>query len=246
MPKVLVNQQYLTDIAEAIRNKGNTENTFLVSEMGEAIRGLNVGHVEILDDSFIERTLTSYEDSQLLTMRPYAFANCSLLSQISFPACTDIPSGAFARCSQLKSAIFPLCEIINNSAFYYCTSLTTINFPICKKIGPVAFSNCSTLSTVFFPACESVGQFAFGYCSKLRTASFPSCLYIGTYAFYSCKSLTALYLMGSSFCSLAGSTAFSSTPFTGTSGYIYVPSSLYDTYKTAANWSYFSSRFVSM
>lgn len=245
MPKVLVNQQYLTDIADAIRNKGNTENTFLVSEMGEAIRDLNVGYVEIMDDSFIERTLTSYEDPQLLTMRPYTFASCSLLSQISFPACSNIPSGAFMRCSNLKSAIFPLCETINNSAFYYCSSLATISFPICKKIGTAAFSNCSTLSTVSFPACESIGQFAFAYCSKLRTASFPSCLYIGTYAFYSCKSLTALYLMGSSVCSLAGSTAFSSTPFTGTSGYIYVPSSLYDTYKTAANWSYFSSRFVS-
>jgi hypothetical protein len=59
-----------------------------------------------------------------------------------------------------------------------------------------------------------------------------------------------LYLTGSSVCALAHSNAFSSTPIggystsAGTYGSIYVPASLIDAYKTATNWTYFSSRFV--
>lgn len=46
------------------------------------------------------------------------------------------------------------------------------------------------------------------------------------------------------------SNAFSSTPiggyrtYAGQYGSIYVPTSMLTTYKTASNWSYFSSRFV--
>jgi hypothetical protein len=56
--------------------------------------------------------------------------------------------------------------------------------------------------------------------------------------------------MGSSVCKLSHSNAFTSTPIggysasAGTYGSIYVPASLLTAYKTATNWTYFSSRFV--
>jgi hypothetical protein len=57
--------------------------------------------------------------------------------------------------------------------------------------------------------------------------------------------------MNSSVCVLSDRYAFGGTPLsssslTGTFGSIYVPASLYNAYKTAANWSFYSARFVSV
>jgi hypothetical protein len=56
--------------------------------------------------------------------------------------------------------------------------------------------------------------------------------------------------MNSSVCTLNNSNAFTSTPYAGYSAsfsgtpYIYVPTSLVDAYKSATNWTYFSSYIV--
>jgi hypothetical protein len=60
-------------------------------------------------------------------------------------------------------------------------------------------------------------------------------------------------LLGSSVATLGNTNVFSSTPISnyttstgGVRGSIYVPSSLYNTYITANNWSAYAARFVSM
>ena len=119
---------------------------------------------------------------------------------------------------------------MGNSAFYYCTNLTNINFP----------------------NCTSIGSYAFQYCSSLVSVSLPKCVNIYNYAFRSCRYLISLYLLGSSIVSLGGASVFNSTPIStystsaGRYGSIFVPSSLYASYKTATYWSAFSSRFVSV
>ena len=68
--------------------------------------------------------------------------------------------------------------------------------------------------------------------------------------FSDCKQLKSLYLMGSVRCSITISSIFIGTPFnvssylSGEYGSIYVPASLLNSYKTATNWSRYSSRFV--
>ena len=182
-----------------------------------------------------------------------AFSYCYRMTTVSFPACTGIGSNAFANCSKLTVVNFPSCTSIYPSAFYNCISITTAEFQSCVTVGSNAFSKCSSLTTVSFPACKVIGGNAFAYCSKLTTASFPSCTSIAVSAFYRCFNLISLYLLGSSIPSLANSNAFTSTPIAGYTtstggvyGSIYVPSSLYSSYKTATNWTYFSSRFVSV
>ena len=113
-----------------------------------------------------------------------------------------------------------------------------------------AFYGCSQLQTVSFPAATSISDAAFYGCRKLQTVSFPAVETIGSSAFIRCYNLKSLYLTGSSLCKLSASRAFSSTPIggystsAGTYGSIYVPASLLTSYKTATNWTYFSSRFV--
>ena len=71
-------------------------------------------------------------------------------------------------------------------------------------------------------------------------------------AFSKCYYLVSLYLPGPIVASLYGSSVFSLTPIAGfsdlagTVGSVFVPESLYAAYVTAYNWSYLSSRIVSI
>ena len=139
---------------------------------------------------------------------------------------------------------------IGSHAFYYCSRLATVSFPQATTIGVSAFYYCSRLATVSFPQATTIGASAFDNCSRLATVSFPQATTIGDNAFYRCVNLKSLYLTGSSVCTLSNSNTFTSTPIggysasAGTYGSIYVPASLVDAYKSATNWTYFSSRFV--
>lgn len=172
----------------------------------------------------------------------YAFYCCQSLTNINFPACTTISNNAFHSCSKLTEVSFPMCTTIASQAFYYCYSLTTVNFPNCTSIGYSAFLSCKSLADINFPTCTIIKDNAFAYCSKLTEASFPKCASIGGYAFTSCKSLKSIYLMNSSMCTLDTSKVFYSAGITSSTGSIFVPTSLVDAYKTATNWTYFSSR----
>ena len=196
--------------------------------------------------------LTSVSFPECTSIGDTAFFQCSGLTSVSFPECTSIGGNAFARCYSLTSASFPECTSIGIGAFMSCSSLTSVSFPKCTSIGSSAFASCPSLTEVDFPECKSIGSSAFFRCPSLTKASFSKCGYIGQYAFQSCYMLISLYLNSSSLVSLANIYALSSTPIGGYSisagryGSIYVPRSLLSSYKTAKNWSTYSSRFVGM
>ena len=134
---------------------------------------------------------------------------------------------------------------IGASAFNCYTSLTTVSFSAATMISDYAFYKCSRLATVSFPAVKSIGKYTFERCSSLTTVSLPNANFINTSAFANCINLKSLYLTGSSICRLSESKVFIFTQLsTEGIGSIYVPSSLLTSYKTATNWTYFSSRFV--
>lgn len=181
-----------------------------------------------------------------------AFSNCRSLTTANFPSATSIGGSAFQQCYSLITADFPNVTIISANAFRSCSALATANFPSVTSIGNSAFYYCSSLTTVSFPSVTSIGMYAFYYCRSLTTASFPSATSIGNSAFGSCFNLLSFYLLGSSVPTL-GTSVFYSTPIGGYTtstggvyGSIFVPSSLYDQYIVATNWSSFSSRIVSV
>ena len=204
------------------------------------------------EDGLIDGSLTSYENSRVTQIRRYAFYNCSKLTSVNFPNATSIGGSAFYNCSKLTSVNFPNATSIGNYAFYSCNNLTSVSFPNATSIGSSAFYNCNNLTSVNFPNASYIGSNAFAFCSKLTTASFPKVTSIRSYAFTNCQILSSLTLGTSSVCTLSHSNAFSSTPYAGYSTYfsgtpcIYVPSSLVDAYKSATNWTYFSSYIVSI
>ena len=238
---------------------------------GTLVEGDGGGETVVDDASkaIINGTITEFSDDSIEAIRRYAFYGCSNLTTATFPACTFIGSYAFYSCSSLTTINFPVCASADTCAFGHCSNLTTVNFPIwtsisnntfyacrsltdvsfpaCTSIGYYAFGFCYNLPTVSFPVCTTIGSSAFAYCGSLTTASFPACTFIDNSAFANCTRLSSLYLTNSAVCTLSNSNAFSSTPYAGYSYYfsgtprIYVPASLVESYRTATNWTYFSS-----
>ena len=101
-----------------------------------------------------------------------------------------------------------------------------------------AFDNAWSIQTLNTNAKE-IWQYAFNHCSSLSQVSIPVCHYIGYSAFANCSSLTTITLGGSSVCRLMDSGVFTRTGITSSTGVIYVPSTLYESYRTDSVWSYF-------
>ena len=204
-----------------------------------------------------------------------AFYSNKQVYNVSIPKCEHIMSSAFYNCANLSSLYVTssLSQIdynafnhtslsainfdwdinIGSRAFSSCSYLTSVNLPSCSILDEQVFAGCTRLLNVSVPNCNSLGTWAFSSCYSLGSLSLPKCSYIGSSAFAKCTRLIMLYLLSTSLCTLKHSNAFTSTPIGGyttsaggTYGSIFVPASLFNSYKTATNWAYFSSRFVSV
>ena len=100
----------------------------------------------------------------------------------------------------------------------------------------------SDITNVSLPECRYIGDNTFQSCTSLNQVNLPECRYIGEAAFDTCSSLSIITIGYSSVCSLNGSMNFTNTQITSSTGSIYVPASLVDAYKSATNWSYFSTQ----
>ena len=189
--------------------------------MSDFVRTVDTIGDEALTNSIIDRSIAEIADDISTSIGDYAFLSCSKLTTASFKKVTSVGKGAFE----------------------YCFKLITADFPVATNIKPDAFSKCEELTTVNFPAVTSIGSNAFAYCYKLTAVDFPSVTKIATYAFTSCSALTALILRSEAITDLWDAKAFGSTPIASGTGYIYVPSSLVDSYKADAVWSTYAAQF---
>lgn len=141
----------------------------------------------------------------------------------------------------VETVDLPNCLYVGSKAFYYCDSLTTVNLPVCTTLYQLAFRNCRNLSYVSLPNVVRLSSYCLGYCSALQTISLPKCSYVSQRAFYSCTNLKTIY-MGTARSVVATMTNRNALSGCSALQSIYVPASLVDSYKTATNWSYYSSK----
>lgn len=124
------------------------------------------------------------------------------------------------------------------------TSLATANLPSVTKLGSYAFYQCSGLVRVKIPNLTTVSTQVFYGCTKLQHADCGKLASIPAQTFNACPALTELILRKTdSICTLPNVTGINSGPIGQGTGYVYVPSVLIDTYKTATNWSTFANQF---
>lgn len=105
------------------------------------------------------KTVTFNENSQLNTIRRYAFYGCSTLTSITIPdGVTSIGDFAFHSCTSLETVTFggnSQLEVIGISAFYGCSTLTSIIIPnSVTNIGREAFDRCDRLGTIYYGGTE--------------------------------------------------------------------------------------------
>lgn len=124
------------------------------------------------------------------------------------------------------------------------TKLITVNLPNVTSLGAYAFYQCSNLETVTLPKLTSISTQTWYMCQKLEYADCGQLGNIPAQTFASSTALKALILRKTnSICTLSNANAVSGSGIGKGTGYVYVPSALIETYKTATNWSTFANQF---
>lgn len=264
----------LTSLADAIRAKAGISGLMTLTEMASAVAAIETGGGLTDEDLYIMGMLTEVPSSisaTLTSIASYAFTHQKYLQYASFPNCTEIGTSAFNAAELLQYASFPQCTSIGSRAFFECNTLVTAYIPKVSVLASGIFAQCYLLESVQFdysacvsvqeaafwldaalsqislPNCKNIGQSAFYGCSKLSVLSLPKVSYINYAAFSGCVALKSLYLLGSSAARLGHPSVFNNSPLSaGGSGTIYVPSSLYNTYKASTYWSVIIARLSSV
>ena len=125
-------------------------------------------------------------------------------------------------------------------------TITNVDDDTITTIGAYAFYNCKNLTTADFKSATNVFQYAFEGCSSLINVDFTNLTNIKWNVFIDCSSLTTLILRTNQVCTLSNTNAFSSTPIATSEidGYIYVPLSLTENYRSATNWTTYKSKIM--
>lgn len=122
---------------------------------------------------------------------------------------------------------------IGSYAFYGCQNLKSVNFPEVRRIEENSINSCVNLTTVFLPKVTYMNYYSLGGNYSLKavviTQTDSVCTLKSALAFAGCYHIS-------------GSKDATYNPDGLKDGYIYVPDTLVDSYKTANNWSTFADQ----
>lgn len=159
--------------------------------------------------------------------------------------------GIFARSGITEISLPKLKWATASSLFYGCTNLTTVDLPLYTGYSSSSsnysyssdtFRGCKNLINVNIPSLKRIGLYDFYQCTKLEKLKIPSVTSIGSNAFGYCEALTSLVINQTTPPTLDNVNAFANTPIKSGTGYIYVPDSVVETYRTATNWAAFAEQ----
>ena len=177
------------------------------------------------DTAAAQQTLLHVSISNSVTIiRAQTFYNCRALQSISIPnSVTGIGDNAFNSCYTLQSISIPNgVTNIWDGTFYNCYALQSISIPnSVTGIGGGAFGDCYSLQYIVIPnSVTGIGDNAFGYCHVFEYdfSKFSRVPSLGVDAFKGILSSTK----------------------------ILVPSSLYDTWVAATNWTIYANYIVAV
>lgn len=236
MAEYLIQDTTLTEFADSVRSLGVLTTPLTFSEMNTIIRD-----TVIYEDGIIDGSTEDISNDRILSVREYAFYKHPTLTEANFSAATSIGNYSFYKCPTVASVNVPLTTNIGMFAFRGCSALTSANYPLATAIGQGAFDECKSLTSANLPLLGVVEPLTFRKCKALTTLDLPAVTSIGTQAFYD-SGLTSLTLRSNTVVTLGSEDAFYFTPIEDGTGYIYVPSNLVDSYKSADGWSTYSNQ----
>ena len=109
-------------------------------------------------------------------------------------------------------------------------------------IGRYGLAGCTKLTSVVLPAVAATDGNSMIDCSALTKADFSNLQNIRYSTFYSNKKLVTLIIRTQVVAKLENTSAFKATPIASGTGYVYVPSALVNSYKSATNWSTYADQ----
>jgi hypothetical protein len=293
MANVLVEETSLQNIANSIREKTGTTDTYKPSEMASAISSIEAGGGSVPEKGLI---IDKYNQDGAITevsLVGYTVIPASFLSgvikhhskntdnkQLFYDVTCNIPEGVteipyecFMSCDALKYINLP--KAITNIgafAFGYCTSLNITEIPSSVTyISNYAFQNCSSATFSKLPEnLEGIYAYTFDGCGRITVSEIPfRVTELYAYAFRDCTSLTEMTCQGAitsirdyvfdgcsklakfllpnitSVPTLANTNAFRNTSIAKGTGYIYVPDTMLDSFKSATTWSAYADQIKS-
>ncbi len=116
-------------------------------------------------------------------------------------------------------------SIVRDSAMAYCANLTTATLPLVRNIQRYGFRNCTSLHTV------DVGE-----------DGSDTVINFTANAFNGASALSTLIIRSNTVATLQATSVFTTCPITNGNGFIYVPDTLVESYKTATNWSTYANQ----
>ena len=178
----LYNESDIQDIADSIRAKNGTQNTYKVSQMADAIDEIPSGGGDV--DKFFTQynqlvDLSEYSLGPVTDLREYSFYMFAKLTGITFPSgLTSIGKYAFYGCSELILSSLPESVVsIGNNAFEGCSKLALTSLPSgLTSISDGIFQSCVRLALSSLPeGVTSIGRNSFQYCAGISgLTSLPS------------------------------------------------------------------------
>lgn len=149
--KLQLLQQTKEAIRTAINNKGgNVGLNDAFSSYANAIANLPLG-----GDSLIDGSITSV-NSNVTTLRYFAFAYCNSLNDVILPLVQVIAGSSFKYCSNLANIQIPSATTIKSDAFESCVGLYSIDLPNVTSIESNAFLDCYNLASITLGSSQVV------------------------------------------------------------------------------------------
>ena len=173
----------------------------------------------------------------------YCFSQLCNLETITMPKSTTTANQffpSFENCTKLKCIIIPkgIASLSTDYTFQQCRNLKIISLPINIGSATYTFQSCYDLKKLQY-AGQRIDQFCFAYCYDLEHLIIPkSVTYINQYAFYGSSIGKYYFSKHTSIPILVNTNAFGNV---NPDYKIYVPSSLYNSWITASNWSSIAS-----
>jgi hypothetical protein len=246
MSTVISSDKHYRELASKVRTILGTTIEYKPSEMSSSIVSIQ----NIIDEyNSIENGFICYGESAIIRgskMLPGMFYRSNIKSFVVPENITEIPDYAFEGSDIENITLHDNITSIGEYCFEHCANLTAIKLPSnLVSIGDSAFSLTYIKDKLIIPSSvTSIGSMAFST-SDFTHIDIPSGVStICSYLFSNCEYLeTVILRRTSSVCSWPISDPFADSMVSSGTGYIYVPSALVNSYKTASGWSTYASQF---
>lgn len=208
MAKVVVTDTHLTNIANAIRNKNGTNDTYKPSEMASAIQGISTKE-DLSTELNTQETLLNNQVSKLSiainTLKNKAsggadtseiedaFITHTLSGDYANDRVTKVKYGTFYEDTNLTSVSFPNVTSVESYAFYKCTSLANIDIPKLQSASQYTFSYTNP-SSINFSLLETASSYTFSHITNQCTVILPKLKTVPNSCFRDSKGITSVDL----------------------------------------------------